>query len=148
MGLTKVLSSHIWYLEHGWFIAWKNYWIMFICSKFSRNHKLSNLWKLENTIFLILSKHTNFRRIRKWSTVYCESFRADNIFFPNTSDFCGLVDILRDRNTVYIPGPYSLNGQTSYCYISWSLEVARFGFRLLFQSPWIFTGCTAAALLI
>ena len=42
-------------------------------------------------------------------------------------------------------GLYSLSGKTSYCKISWSLEVARFGFRL-FQSLWNLTGPSAAAL--
>ena len=40
---------------------------------------------------------------------------------------------------------YSLSGKTSYGKISWSLEAARFGFRL-FQSLWNFTGTSAAAL--
>ena len=42
-------------------------------------------------------------------------------------------------------GPYSLSSKTSYRKISWSLEVARFGFRL-FQSIWNLTGPSAAAL--
>ena len=42
-------------------------------------------------------------------------------------------------------GLYSLSGKTSYRKISWSLEAARFGFRL-FQSLWNLTGTSAAAL--
>ena len=44
-------------------------------------------------------------------------------------------------------GIYSLSGKTSYGKISWSLKVARFGFRL-FQWLWNFTGTLAAVLLI
>ena len=40
---------------------------------------------------------------------------------------------------------HSLNCRTSYRKISWSLEAARFGFRL-FQSLWNFVGTLAAAL--
>ena len=42
-------------------------------------------------------------------------------------------------------GLYSLSGKTSYRKISWSLEAARFGFRL-FQSLWNLAGTSAAAL--
>ena len=42
-------------------------------------------------------------------------------------------------------GLYSLSGKTFYGKISWSLEAARFGFRL-FQSLWNLTGTSAAAL--
>ena len=42
-------------------------------------------------------------------------------------------------------GLYSLSAKTSYCKISWSLEGARFGFRL-FQSLWNLTGPSAAVL--
>ena len=42
-------------------------------------------------------------------------------------------------------GLYSLSSKTSYRKISWSLEAARFGFRL-FQSLWNLTGTSAAAL--
>ena len=41
----------------------------------------------------------------------------------------------------------ALSGKTSYRQISWSLEAARFGFRLL-HSPWNLTGTSAAALQI
>ena len=41
-------------------------------------------------------------------------------------------------------GLYSLSGKTSYRKISWSLEPARFGFKL-FQSLWNLTGTSAAA---
>ena len=41
-------------------------------------------------------------------------------------------------------GLYSLSGKTSYHKISWSLEAARFGFRL-FQLVWNLTGTSAAA---
>ena len=42
-------------------------------------------------------------------------------------------------------GLYSLSGKTSYRKISWSLEAARFGFKL-FQSLWNLTGTSAALL--
>ena len=42
-------------------------------------------------------------------------------------------------------GLYSLSGRTSFGKISWSLEAARFVFRLL-QSHWNFTGISATAL--
>ena len=42
-------------------------------------------------------------------------------------------------------GLYSLSDKTSYCKISWSLEVSRFVF-ILFQSLWNLTGPSAAAL--
>ena len=40
-------------------------------------------------------------------------------------------------------GLYSLSGKTSYRKISWSLEAARFGFKL-FQSLWNLAGTSAA----
>ena len=47
---------------------------------------------------------------------------------------------------IFIPqGLYSLNGKTSYRKISWSLEGARFGFKL-FQSLWNLAGTSAALL--
>ena len=42
-------------------------------------------------------------------------------------------------------GLYSLSGKTSYRKISWSLEAARFGFKLL-QSLWNLAGTSAALL--
>ena len=42
-------------------------------------------------------------------------------------------------------GLYSLSGKTSYHKISWSLEAARFGFKL-FQSLWNLAGTSAAQL--
>ena len=42
-------------------------------------------------------------------------------------------------------GLYSLSGKTSYRKISWSLEAARFGFKL-FQSLWNLAGTSAAML--
>ena len=42
-------------------------------------------------------------------------------------------------------GLYSLSGKTSYRKISWSLEAARFGFKL-FQSLWNLAGTSAALL--
>ena len=48
--------------------------------------------------------------------------------------------------TVYISqGLYLLSGKTSYRKISWSLEAARFGFKL-FQSLWNLAGTSAALL--
>ena len=53
------------------------------------------------------------------------------------------------QNPTAIPitkqGLYSLSGKTSYGKISWSLEAARFGFKL-FQSLWNLTSTSAAAL--
>ena len=46
---------------------------------------------------------------------------------------------------VHTLGLYSLSGKTSYCKISWSLEAARFGFKL-FQSLWNLAGTSAALL--
>ena len=43
-------------------------------------------------------------------------------------------------------GFYSLSGRAFCCKISWSIEAARFGFKL-FQSLWNLTGASAAALL-
>ena len=42
-------------------------------------------------------------------------------------------------------GLYSLSGKTSYCKVSWSLEAARFGFKL-FQLLWNLAGTSAALL--
>ena len=54
-----------------------------------------------------------------------------------------------DYTTDLIPqeslGLYSLSGKTSYRKISWSLEAARFGFKL-FQSLWNLAGTSAALL--
>ena len=46
---------------------------------------------------------------------------------------------------VSLLGLYSLSGKTSYRKISWSLEAARFGFKL-FQSLWNLAGTSAALL--
>ena len=48
-------------------------------------------------------------------------------------------------NDVYLQGLYSLSGKTSYRKISWSLEAARFGFKLS-QSLWNLAGTSAALL--
>ena len=45
----------------------------------------------------------------------------------------------------HFQGLYSLSGKTSYRKISWSLEAARFGFKL-FQSLWNLAGTSAALL--
>ena len=45
----------------------------------------------------------------------------------------------------WLLGLYSLSGKTSYRKISWSLEAARFGFKL-FQSLWNLAGTSAALL--
>ena len=46
---------------------------------------------------------------------------------------------------IWYQGLYSLSGKTSYRKISWSLEAARFGFKL-FQSLWNLAGTSAALL--
>ena len=46
---------------------------------------------------------------------------------------------------MWIQGLYSLSGKTSYRKISWSLEAARFGFKV-FQSLWNLAGTWAALL--
>ena len=51
---------------------------------------------------------------------------------------------LNERRNLY-QGLYSLSGKTSYRKISWSLEAARFGFKL-FQSLWNLAGTSAALL--
>ena len=48
-------------------------------------------------------------------------------------------------NQMVIHGLYSLSGKTSYRKISWSLEAARFGFKL-FQSLWNLARTSAALL--
>ena len=50
----------------------------------------------------------------------------------------------RLENVIHL-GLYSLSGKTSYRKISWSLEAARFGFKL-FQSLWNLAGTSAALL--
>ena len=54
-------------------------------------------------------------------------------------------DILGSETSPWLQGLYSLSGKTSYRKISWSLEAARFGFKL-FQSPWNWAGTSAALL--
>ena len=46
---------------------------------------------------------------------------------------------------IFYLGLHSLSGKTSYHQISWSLEAARFGFKL-FQSLWNLAGTSAALL--
>ena len=61
-----------------------------------------------------------------------------NIFNMNTSHpLC--------KHTTMYQGLYSLSGKTSYRKISWSLEAARFGFKL-FQSLWNLESTSAALL--
>ena len=60
------------------------------------------------------------------------------LVMPMTWKMSRIVKILN-----MIQGLYSLSGETSYCKISWSLEAARFEFRL-FQSLWNLTGTSAA----
>ena len=50
-----------------------------------------------------------------------------------------------DKTMLCHQGLYSLSGKTSYPKISWSLEAARFGFKL-FQSLWNLAGTSAALL--
>ena len=57
--------------------------------------------------------------------------------------FCLGLNVL--KRDIYIQGLYSLSGKTSYRKISWSLEAARFGFKL-FQSLWNLAGTSAALL--
>ena len=52
---------------------------------------------------------------------------------------------LVEKMTLSAQGLYSLSGKTSYCKISWSLEAARFGFKL-FQSLWNLAGTSTALL--
>ena len=52
---------------------------------------------------------------------------------------------LQGLNYQSVLGLYSLSGKTSYRKISWSLEAARFGFKL-FQSLWNLAGTSAALL--
>ena len=59
-------------------------------------------------------------------------------------DICSTIHIL-GRRQLYTLGLYSLSGKTSYRKISWSLEAARFGFKL-FQSLWNLAGTSAALL--
>ena len=53
--------------------------------------------------------------------------------------------ITKKHNNAQTQGLYSLSCRTSYRKISWSLEAARFGFKL-FQLLWNLTGTSAAAL--
>ena len=53
--------------------------------------------------------------------------------------------ILEAMALMWHQGLYSLSGKTSYRKISWSLEAARFGFKL-FQSLWNLAGTSAAML--
>ena len=54
-------------------------------------------------------------------------------------------EVPNNNTTRLFQGPYSLGGSASYCKISWSLEVTRFGFRL-YQSLWNLTAISAAIL--
>ena len=63
--------------------------------------------------------------------------------FQNTNTMCVLV--LADNVETIILGLYSLRGKTTYRKIAWSLEAARFMFRL-FQSLWNLTSISAAIL--
>ena len=53
------------------------------------------------------------------------------------------IDFLYDKSEYQ--GLYSLSGKTSFRKISWSLEAARFGFKL-FQSLWNLAGTSAVLL--
>ena len=55
----------------------------------------------------------------------------------------GLENYLVRNHILFTQSLYSLSGKTSYRKISWSLEAARFGFKL-FQSLWNLTGTSAA----
>ena len=59
-------------------------------------------------------------------------------------DLPNFKEIASSRLTTTFPDLYSLSGRTSYRKNSWSLEAARFRFRL-FQSLWNLTGTSAAA---
>ena len=87
------------------------------------NRSLSSTWKDFNYL-----RHSN---VDKWK---------ENLFFLSAEDNSapeGLSD--------FILGSVSVSDKTSHSKISWSLEAARFVFRI-FQSLWNFT-CTSAALL-
>ena len=89
-------------------------------------------------------------QINKWGTIHNNSTKCIhlnkpevNLKFPATYlvwiIWCAILA------SHCIPGLYSLSGKTSYRKISWSLEAARFGFKL-FQLLWNLTGTSAAAL--
>ena len=81
-----------------------------------------------------LQDRTNFHRSRAWQIVlilitgeWIKGFLFDRVMMSSTK------------------GLYSLSCKTSYRKISWSLEAARFRFKL-FQSLWNLAGTSAAAL--
>ena len=69
-----------------------------------------------------------------YGTVY--AFYLNHPWYDKPNAISGQIDT---------QGLYSLSGKTSYRKISWSLEAARFGFKL-FQSLWSLAGTSAALL--
>ena len=72
-------------------------------------------------------------------------FGVDIEYFGYHSYIIAKWHIIPAHGCTWIQGLYSLRGRKSYRKISWSLEAARFVFRL-FQSLWNLTGTLAVAL--
>ena len=67
------------------------------------------------------------------------------IKYYSNKTICPDLNWQKDTHTSSLQGLYSLSGKTSYRKISWSLEAARFGFKL-FQSLGNLAGTSAALL--
>ena len=86
---------------------------------------------------------------RPWRFFSVKFISSTNINYGVLSAYCfkscqyGLISSKILSNL----GFFSLIGRAFCCKISWSIEAARFGFKL-FQSLWNLTGASAAALLI
>ena len=84
--------------------------------------------------------------------IYIDRYCGTRKWYLRYGQIMTFYGILRDvityqcsRYLFWYLGLYSLSGKTSYRKISWSLEAARFGFKL-FQSLWNLAGTSAALL--
>ena len=77
----------------------------------------------------------------------CDTVRRwrPNNMFDDESWLIHEMAVCHQTSTMLTLGLYSLSGKTSYRKISWSLEAARFGFKL-FQWLWNLAGTSAALL--
>ena len=103
------------------------------------SHKSSHKW-------ICRHRKADLSKQKRVSTV-CPNYACGSRFvvFLFVLFYGMFIHILQGYFTEATLGLYSLSGRTSSREISWSLEAAKFGFRL-FQSLWKLTGASEAAL--
>ena len=108
---------------------------------------ISSRWYIYMSVFSVDQNMVNVqKKPLKTTTTTTTKLEISVLSQRQWNDLANLASWRHNMETLpAILGLYSLNGKTSYRQISWTLEAARFGFRLL-QSLRNLTGTSAAAL--